>query len=144
MIEIGCGNPYWLDPLSPDDLEKKNRERPRMAPPAEEIAPPAWDFEGRASYYSDSLEGRRTASGEVFRQNRLTAAHRTLPFGTVLEVESEATHRKVRVRVNDRGPFTGGFVIDLSRRAAHAIGVDRAANRRVRIRIVDQGDDEAE
>lgn len=93
-------------------------------------------LEGLACYYSDYFEGRKTASGEIFRQKKMTAAHLTLPFGTWLEITSVATGRSVTVRVNDRGPYSKKFVIDLSREAARAIGVDRARDRTVRIRQV--------
>ena len=93
-------------------------------------------LDGRASYYSSKLEGRKTASGEKFTNSGFTAAHRTLPLGTWIEVTSLATGRTIRLRVNDRGPFTGGFVLDLSRTAAHAIGVDRIDDRRVKIKVI--------
>ncbi|WP_082363508.1 septal ring lytic transglycosylase RlpA family protein [Chondromyces crocatus] len=79
---------------------------------------------GRASYYSDRLAGRSTASGEPYRPGLLTAAHRKLPFGTVVDV-IRADGRRVRVTINDRGPFTKGRIIDLSRKAAEAIGMIR-------------------
>lgn len=91
---------------------------------------------GRASYYSNFFEGRKTASGELFRHRGFTAAHRTLPLGTWLEVTSVATGRTIRLKVNDRGPYSGGFVLDLTKAAARALGVDVAPDRRVRIRIV--------
>ena len=90
---------------------------------------------GLASYYSRSLDGGPTASGEVFRNKDFTAAHLTLPLGSWVEIRSLATGRKIRVRVNDRGPYSK-FVIDLSKAAAHALGVDVAADRRVAIRII--------
>ena len=85
----------------------------------------AGDFlaEGVASYYGASFRGRRTASGEPFDPDALTAAHRTLPFGTCLRVESARTGRSVEVRVNDRGPFVEGRILDLSERAAREIGL---------------------
>ena len=91
---------------------------------------------GTASYYSDFFEGRKTANGEIFRQEELTAAHRTLPFGTVLEVRSRETGKSVRLRINDRGPFSGGFTIDLSRSAARAIGVDKTRDRHVEMLVI--------
>jgi rare lipoprotein A len=91
---------------------------------------------GRACYYSDFFEGRKTASGERFRHKRFTAAHRTLPFGTWLEVTSIETGKSIRLKVNDRGPYSGGFVLDLTRAAARALGVDVARDRRVTMRIV--------
>lgn len=81
---------------------------------------------GIASWYGDRHHGRRTASGEVFDMNALTAAHKTLPFGTRVRVRHLATGLEVTVRINDRGPFTGGRIIDLSRAAAERIGLIRA------------------
>ena len=78
---------------------------------------------GVASWYGEPFHGRRTASGEVFNMNELTAAHKTLPFGTRVRVRHAATGREVVVRINDRGPFTPGRVIDLSRAAAASIGL---------------------
>lgn len=78
---------------------------------------------GVASWYGPGFHGRRSASGERFNQNAMTAAHRTLPFGTQVRVTNLRTGASVVVRINDRGPFTGGRVIDLSRAAAGAIGM---------------------
>jgi len=77
----------------------------------------------RATWYGNELAGNRTASGERFNPNGLTAAHRSLPFGTCLRVANPKTGRSVAVRVNDRGPFTKGVSLDLSHGAAHAIGM---------------------
>lgn len=84
---------------------------------AEEIA------RGRASWYGRGFQGRRTASGEHFDMHAMTAAHPSLPFGTRLMVRNANNGRQVIVRVNDRGPHTGGRIIDLSRAAAQAIGL---------------------
>jgi len=73
---------------------------------------------GGASYYAKRFNGRKTASGEVYSSNKFTAAHRTLPFGTIVRVVDPQTNRSVRVRINDRGPFSEGRVIDLSSLAA--------------------------
>jgi rare lipoprotein A len=78
---------------------------------------------GRASYYADKFDGRRTASGEIFDQDEMTAAHRTLPMGSLVRVTCEKTGRSVTVRVNDRGPFTGSRVIDVSKAAARELGM---------------------
>jgi rare lipoprotein A len=77
----------------------------------------------RATWYGQELAGNRTASGERFNPNGLTAAHRSLPFGTCLRVSNPKTGRSVAVRVNDRGPFTKGASLDLSYGAARAIGM---------------------
>lgn len=81
---------------------------------------------GKASYYGNEFDGRKTANGEIFRQGKLTAAHRTLPFGTVVTVKNLNNGRTVTVRVNDRGPFAKGRIIDLSRSAAQAIDMVKA------------------
>ena len=81
---------------------------------------------GLASWYGEPHHGRRTANGEVFDMNQLTAAHKTLPFGTRVRVENPATGQAVVVRINDRGPFKPGRVIDLSREAAERIGLIKA------------------
>lgn len=78
---------------------------------------------GMASWYGPGFHGNRSASGEVFNQNALTAAHRTLPFGTEVRVTNLNNGQSVIVRINDRGPFSGGRIIDLSRAAAGAIGM---------------------
>lgn len=78
---------------------------------------------GKASYYADSFDGKRTANGETFRQRRLTAAHKTLPFGTRVKVVNIANGRSVKVRINDRGPFAPGRIIDLSKKAASRLGM---------------------
>lgn len=77
---------------------------------------------GIASYYHDSLHGNRTANGEVFNQQALTAAHRKLQFGTKVRVTNTANGKSVIVRINDRGPFVGGRIIDLSKAAFRRIG----------------------
>lgn len=82
------------------------------------------EFEqGKASWYGPRFNGRRTASGERYNMNELTAAHRTLPFGTRVRVRSLVNGKEVEVRITDRGPFSRGRVIDLSRAAAEAIGM---------------------
>jgi rare lipoprotein A len=88
---------------------------------------------GMASWYGKRFHGRRTASGEVFDMNALTAAHRTLPFGTLVRVRSLSTGREVVVRINDRGPSRPSRVIDLSLGAARALGVQHRGVTRVEL-----------
>jgi rare lipoprotein A len=86
----------------------------------------AWAFapeEGLASWYGGKFHGRRTASGELFDTNEFTAAHRSLPFGTLVLVTNLNNGKSAVVRINDRGPFVAGRIIDLSRAAATAIGI---------------------
>lgn len=73
---------------------------------------------GKASFYADKFQGRQTANGETFRQSKKTAAHKTLPFGTKVTVKNLSNGRTVKVRINDRGPFVKGRMIDLSKKAA--------------------------
>ncbi len=93
-------------------------------------------FEGVASWYGRELNGRRTASGERFNMKALTAAHKTLPFGTRLRVTDLATQKSVVVRVNDRGPFVRGRVLDLSYQAAKEIGLLARGHDRVKIEVL--------
>jgi rare lipoprotein A len=88
---------------------------------------------GIASYYADKYEGRPTASGEKFRQKLLTAAHRTLPFGTMVTVTNLKNQKKIRVRINDRGPFKKGRVIDVTRKGAEMLGFVRDGLTEVKI-----------
>ncbi len=88
---------------------------------------------GEASWYAAKFQGRRTASGERFDSAAFTAAHRTLPFGSYVCVTSVATGKSITVRINDRGPFVKGRIIDLSYAAAQALGLPRARSKRVQI-----------
>jgi rare lipoprotein A len=91
---------------------------------------------GLASYYSTSLDGTLTANGERYHNKQMSAAHLTLPLGSWVEITSRATGRKLRLRVNDRGPYVNKFAIDLSQAAAHFLGVDIAEDRFVMIRVI--------
>jgi rare lipoprotein A len=92
---------------------------------------------GSASYYADRFHGRRTASGEAFDQAAYTAAHRTLPFGSLVRVTNEATGASVVVRINDRGPFTRGREIDVSRAAAEELGLIRPGHAQVVMELLE-------
>jgi peptidoglycan lytic transglycosylase len=92
---------------------------------------------GKASWYGDAHQGRKTASGEIYDMHTLTAAHRTLPFGTRVRVTNVDNGRSVVVRVNDRGPFPPGRLIDVSRAAALELGVIGAGLFTVRIEILE-------
>ncbi|HEX2121668.1 MAG TPA: septal ring lytic transglycosylase RlpA family protein [Thermoanaerobaculia bacterium] len=99
---------------------------------------------GVASWYGEEFAGRTTANGEIFDPLLLTAAHRTLPFGTILDVTNPATKQSVRVRVNDRGPYIGKRVIDLSYAAAQKIGLIEPGIGFVEIAVVKMGSGERE
>ena len=100
--------------------------------PTPEIAP----VTGTASYYSREFQGKKTASGEKFDETELTAAHRTLPFGTRVRVTNLHNDRSVVVTVTDRGPSSHKRVIDVSRRAAEILGFVDAGTARVRLEVL--------
>jgi len=92
--------------------------------------------EGLASYYSDEFEGKVTASGEIFTQSGLTAAHRSLPFGTIVKVTNLENGKSVLVKINDRGPFLLNRIIDLSKTASQKLGFFSKGLAKVRIEVV--------
>jgi rare lipoprotein A len=105
------------------------------APPSAPLSTAETD--GLASYYAEPYHGRKTASGEIFDSYReLTAAHRTLPFNTMVRVTNKSNGREVDVRINDRGPFVDGRVIDLSLRAAREIDLVRAGVAPVKLKVL--------
>ncbi|SRR5213594_1332194 len=105
-----------------------HRPPPGAIPVPEEV--------GEASWYGPDFHGKMTANGERYNMLGLTAAHRTLPFNTLLRVTNLANERSIVVRVNDRGPFLKGRILDLSYAAARALGANRSGVIRVKIRIV--------
>ncbi len=111
------------------------------APPVSAIsreAPAGSGHQTLASWYGPGFNGQRTSSGEVFRENRLTAASRTLPMGSRVRVTNLRNGRSVVVRINDRGPFVRGRGIDLSRGAAREIGLTHEGVARVRLTSLDE------
>lgn len=92
--------------------------------------------QGFASWYGGKFQGRKTANGEIFDTRKLTAAHKSISFGTVVEVENLSNGKTVEVRINDRGPFVEGRIIDLSRAAADEIDMVGSGVARVALRIV--------
>jgi len=109
------------------------QERGRWYRPEEQ---PRYDERGLASWYGDNHHGRQTASGERFDMNALTAAHKTLPLPGLVEVTNLATGQRVVVRINDRGPFVDGRIIDLSRAAADSLGLRGSGVGEVRVRYL--------
>ncbi len=108
-----------------------------LAQPAPDPDEPVAVRTGLASYYGRALAGRPTASGEPFDPSQLTAAHRTLPFGTWVQVTNLRNDCAVVVRINDRGPHVPRRIIDLSRAAAERIGMIERGTVRVRIRVIE-------
>jgi rare lipoprotein A len=114
------------------------RPRAQAPPPSPQVLPPAvGEAEvGLASWYGDPYHGRPTANGEIYDMNAFTAAHRTLPFDTWVRVTSLENNLFTTVRINDRGPFIEGRIIDLSRAAAQAIGMIGKGTMLVRVEVV--------
>jgi rare lipoprotein A len=92
--------------------------------------------EGDASYYADSLHGNKTASGQVYDKNAMTAAHRTLPFGTRVKVTYVKTGKSVEVVINDRGPHVKNRIIDVSGAAAKALGLMDDGHGKVKLEVI--------
>jgi rare lipoprotein A len=111
----------------------------RPKPPSPQVED-GWTEKGIASWYGEPYHGRRTASGEVYDMHAMTAAHKTLPFGTVVKVDRRDTGADVKVRINDRGPFIEGRIIDLSYAAAQVIGLDIDGVAPVKIKVVGRED----
>ncbi|MEX1258317.1 MAG: septal ring lytic transglycosylase RlpA family protein [Gemmatimonadota bacterium] len=108
----------------------------RLPTPTPITDPVGWSESGVASWYGEPFHGRLTASGELYDMEGLTAAHRTLPFGTTILVENLDSGQDVTLRITDRGPFAGGRMLDVSRRAARELGMIGPGTARVRITIV--------
>jgi len=118
----GSGSPRFTSKIRPE---------PAFSEPSSSS-----QLEGVASYYADDFNGRKTASGEIYDMNGLTAAHRTLPFGTRVKVTNIDTGKSVVVRVNDRGPFKDDRVIDLSLGAAKQLGLIDLGTARVVLQVL--------
>ncbi|MEB3211276.1 MAG: septal ring lytic transglycosylase RlpA family protein [Leptolyngbyaceae bacterium] len=152
LVEFGSSAilPDTTGNLSQDVLQATNRIRrqfgaepltqieglPSSSSASVAVGPVRSSFSGRASWYGPGFHGRRSASGEVFNQHAMTAAHRTLPFGTLVRVTNMTTGASVIVRINDRGPFGGGRVLDLSAGAARAIGMIQSGVANVRVDVL--------
>jgi len=120
-------------PPPPQDLELEDEPLPP------ESTPGTPEPGGAASYYGSELEGQPTASGERFNPEGLTAAHRSLPLGTRVRVTNLSNNREVIVRINDRGPFHGNRVIDLSRAAARELGFLQRGTANVKLEKLPRG-----
>ena len=108
------------------------------APPTMDVVEQGWEQVGEASWYGPGFHGNQTASGEVYDMEAMTAAHKQLPFGARVQVVNLDNGRTTQVRINDRGPFARGRIIDLSRAAARDIGMLGSGTARVRIEVLDE------
>ncbi len=137
FVLSGCSSAYRTSPWGTSSYSGEERQGPwgRNSPSGEEAFHNGQET-GIASWYGPTFYGKRTASGAIFRKNALTAAHRTLPLGTRVRVENLENGRSVDVVINDRGPFVRGRVIDLSWKAANAIGMLGRGTAPVRLTVL--------
>jgi len=141
FLAVGCApDPIYRSPVgnatAPAPPVRKAAPAPPVKPKKHPMVPTGVYQEGVASYYAHEFNGRLTASGEVYDMNKLTAAHKELPFGTMVRVTNLDNGKSVVVRINDRGPFVKNRIIDLSLEAAKRIGLVSTGTARVRLEIV--------
>ena len=139
FLSVGCGATGRVNRIDAGGLEPPTGEPSRYFP-RDESALSESDLSGEATWYGGRFQGRSTANGERFDMHRMTAAHRELPFNTVVRVTRLDDRRSVLVRVNDRGPGSAHRVIDLSWAAAYEIGMVDEGHTDVRLEIVSWGD----
>lgn len=144
---------WWDDQVAADAADERESGRassrgrpaagaPAAGAPASSSAPELTATgvqAGIASFMADEINGRMTANGELYDMRQLTAAHLTLPFGSLVEVVNLATQKSVQVRINDRGPYVAGRIIDLSFQAAKELGVIDRGSARVELRVIRLG-----
>lgn len=132
LFMIGVGIAFLISGCT----RSVSHRRPSLPPSVPTPLHPQPGQLGIASWYGPGFQGRPTANGERYNQNALTAAHRTLPLGSEVQVTNVTNGKSVRVRINDRGPFVRGRVIDLSRGAAGRLGMVRRGTGRVRVQVL--------
>ena len=125
LVSLTCFFTGWASPSSSTDSGTP-------AGPASQAT-----LDGVASYYGKEHHGKKTANGEIFDMYKLTAAHRSLPFGTQVRVTNLSNQRSVTVRINDRGPYYQGRIIDLSQAAAERLGMITAGITKVKVEVLD-------
>ena len=139
-----CSRRKYLDPQTTEIISREEdgiiyldteEEQPSKSSASETIQVVKVEY-GKASYYADKFQGRPTASGELYDRDKLTAAHKTLPFGTFCRVTNTANKNIVTVRINDRGPFTRGRIIDLSYQAMRLLDGIRAGEIDVMVEVL--------
>ncbi len=136
---MGCGRKHTQAKVPPPPPISAPATPESRYPGAQRTPPAAalWTQLGIASWYVPEPAGRKTASGEPYERTALTAAHCTLPLNTLVRVTNLSSHRETIVRINDRGPFMAGRIIDLSVAAAKAVDVWRAGTAQVKLEVVD-------
>ncbi|RMG66861.1 MAG: septal ring lytic transglycosylase RlpA family protein [Calditrichaeota bacterium] len=136
-LQTACASSKGVRRSNPDFNQRERLRKDRHAVRGQKVV------YGRASYYGADFHGRKTANGETFDMNAFTAAHRQWPFGTLCKVTNLQNGKSVVVRVNDRGPFVEGRIMDLSYGAARELGALKDGIIPVRIEILRWGEDKA-
>lgn len=136
-VEASTSATIELVPVQPTDDVSAATNAPTLIVEAPSAPQETVMGRGSASYYAAKFDGRRTASGERFDNADMTGAHRTLPFGTLVRVTNVATGNSVVVRINDRGPFTAGRMIDVSRAAADELGLVARGHGTVELAVIE-------
>lgn len=137
MIEISIGQSLHAA-TSPQAQKTSLASTKQTESPAAASTKSAKSMHGLASVYANKFSGRKTSSGQRFSQDKLTAAHRSLPFGTKVLVTNVRNSKSVEVSINDRGPWLAGRVIDLSTSAAEQLGMKKAGNALVKLEVVNE------
>jgi len=146
LLVVGCtSTPRFAEkdmggrehPTPPKEESHATENQPTRAPSSEKVL---LTLEGVISYYARDFQGKETSNGETFNMNDLTAAHRTFPFGTRVRVTNLENNKSVIVRVNDRGPFVEGRIMDLSLGAAEVIGLIQTGTTHARLEVLQWGD----
>jgi rare lipoprotein A len=132
---FGCASPRY-DYLNNADGKKTAAPKTNENGAGNKISVSNNDMRGEASWYGPGYHGKTTANGEKFNQNAMTAAHKTLPFNTRVKVTDLDTKKSVIVRINDRGPYAKGRIIDLSQKAAEKLGMKGKGHAQVKLEIV--------
>jgi len=134
---IGTASAALLLTLALGNAVAQEKAKDAAPAPAPAAAAPSGDVQtGLAAYYTDLLNGHRTASGRPYNRNAMTTAHQTLPFGTKVKVTNVKTNKSVVLTVNDRGPTQAGRIVDVSHAAAQQLGMLRAGLTEVQVEVV--------
>jgi rare lipoprotein A len=139
----GCSSaPRYGNQAVPEKTRKPVRTQPTRQIPVEKNPELSYQrsWIGFSSWYGEEFHGKKTASGEIFDMHALTAAHRTLPLGTLIRVTNLENNRSVVVKINDRGPYVEGRILDLSYGAAKALGFENMGTAKVHIQVISFGD----
>lgn len=143
LILAGCSSaPRYGSQTTPGKKTPPERRTPTRQIPVDKSPQLSYQrsWIGLSSWYGEDFHGKKTANGEIFDMHSLTAAHKTLPLGTQIRVTNLENNRSVVVRVNDRGPYVEGRILDLSYGAAKALGFENMGTAKVHIQVISFGD----